>query len=112
MASHQRDKNERRTRATVCYPAQIVVRYAAVGAASMLGRGFSALAQTGDTVRIGVLLPLTGDADMYARQMRMGIETAIQEINDAAGVMGRPLEAAYRDSETTPPCYPIVAGNS
>ena len=80
--------------------------FAAVGAASMLSRGFPALAQAGDTARIGVLLPLTGDADMYARQMRMGIETAIAEINDAGGVLGRPLEAAYRDSETAPPVLP------
>lgn len=80
--------------------------FAALGATSLLGRGFSALAQTGNTVRLGVLLPITGDADMYARQMRMGIETAIAEINDAGGVLGRPLEAAYRDSETAPPVLP------
>ncbi|MCY4513749.1 MAG: ABC transporter substrate-binding protein, partial [Candidatus Tectomicrobia bacterium] len=79
---------------------------AAFGAASTLGKGFSVLAQTGDTVRIGVLLPLTGDVDIYARQMRMGVETAIAEINDAGGVLGRPLEAAYRDSETTPSVLP------
>ena len=84
----------------------LLTGFAAVGAASMLGRGFSALAQTSDTVRIGVLLPLTGDVDIYARQMRMGIETAIAEINDAGGVLGRPLEAAYRDSETAPPVLP------
>ena len=79
---------------------------AALGAASMLGRGVTALAQTGETVRIGVLLPLTGDADMYARQMRLGVDTAVAEINDGGGVLGRPLEAAYRDSETTPPVLP------
>ena len=85
---------------------RILSGFAAVGAASMVGRSLSALAQTGDTIRLGVLLPLTGDADMYARQMRMGIETAITEINDAGGVLGRPLEAAYRDSETAPPVLP------
>ena len=79
---------------------------AAVGAASTLGKGFSVLAQASDTVRVGVLLPLTGDVDIYARQMRMGVETAIAEINDAGGVLGRPLEAAYRDSETTPSVLP------
>ena len=79
---------------------------AAVGAASMLGRGLSAVAQTGETIRIGVLIPLTGDVDIHAQQMRIGVETAITEINDAGGVLGRPLEAAYRDSEAAPPVLP------
>ena len=78
----------------------------ACGAAASLGRGISVLAQTAETVRIGVLLPLTGDVDSYARQMQMGIETAVAEINEAGGVLGRRLETAYRDSETTPNVLP------
>ena len=78
----------------------------AFGAAASLGRGVSVLAQTDEAVRIGVLLPLTGDVDSYARQMRMGIETAVAGINAAGGVLGRPLETAYRDSETTPNVLP------
>ena len=79
---------------------------AAFGAAASLGRGVAVLAQPSEAVRIGVLLPLTGDVDSYARQMRMGIETAVAEINQAGGVLGRPLETAYRDSETTPNVLP------
>ena len=78
----------------------------ALGAAASLGRGGAALAQTEEAVRIGVLLPLTGDVDSYARQMRMGVETAVAEINAAGGVLGRRLETAYRDSETTPNVLP------
>ena len=78
----------------------------ALGAAASLGRGGSVLAQTDEAVRIGVLLPFTGDADSYARQMRMGIETAVAEINAAGGVLGRRLETAYRDSETDPTVLP------
>ena len=79
---------------------------AAFGTAASLGQGFSVLAQTSEAVRIGVLLPLTGDVDSYASQMRMGIETAVAEINAAGGVLGRPLETAYRDSETAPNVLP------
>lgn len=78
----------------------------AVGAAASLRQGAAVLAQTGGAVRVGVLLPLTGDVDSYARQMRMGIETAVAEINEAGGVLGRPLETAYRDSETAPSVLP------
>ena len=78
----------------------------ALGAAASVGQGVPVLAQTAEAARIGVLLPFTGDVDGYARQMRMGIETAVAEINDAGGVLGRPLETAYRDSETTPSVLP------
>lgn len=78
----------------------------ALGAAASLGRGVPGLAQTAESVRIGVLLPLTGDVDGHARQMRMGIEAAVAEINDAGGVLGRRIETAYRDSETTPSVLP------
>ena len=78
----------------------------AFGAVAALGQGVSVLAQTGGAVRIGVLLPLTGDADSYAQQMRLGIESAVAEINETGGILGRPLETAYRDSETTPNVLP------
>lgn len=78
----------------------------AFGAVASMSQGVKILAQTREAVRIGVLLPLTGDVDSYARQMRMGIETAVAEINEAGGVLGRPLETAYRDSETAPGVLP------
>lgn len=74
---------------------------AATGALTASGLGFPALAASGP-IKIGVLLPLTGDADMYAEQMRMGIETAMADINTAGGLFGRELAAVYADSETTP----------
>ena len=78
----------------------------ALGAAAFMGQGVTTLAQASEPVRIGVLLPLTGDVDPYAQQMRMGIETAVAEINATGGVLGRPLETAYRDSETAPNVLP------
>ncbi len=77
----------------------------ATGALAASGLGFPALAATGP-IKIGVLVPLTGDADMYAEQMRMGIETAIAEINAGGGLFGRELAAAYADSATTPAGLP------
>ena len=86
----------------------------ASGAALLLGRsrpafGQSQAAQTtqaAQPVRIGALLPVSGDADAYAHQMRMGIETAVSEINASGGVLGRPIEIAVRDSETAPATLP------
>ena len=59
-------------------------------------------ARASKPIRIGALVPMTGDVDAYAVQMRIGIETAISEINRAGGVLGRPLAVEYRGSETTP----------
>ena len=81
---------------------------AASGAIALTARGI-ALAPawaTADTVRIGALIPMMGDVDAYAQQMRMGIETAIAEINANGGVLGKKIEVEYRDSETTPAVLP------
>ncbi len=77
---------------------------AATGAAVILGSGMPARASK--PIRIGALVPVTGDVDAYAGQMRIRIETAISEINRAGGVLGRPLAVEYRDSETTPAVLP------
>ncbi len=81
---------------------------AASGAAAVLGRSpfVSSVFAGEQTVRIGALIPLTGDADAYARQMRLGIETAVAEINGSGGVLGRKVAVEYRDSETTPAVLP------
>ena len=89
----------------------------ASGAALVLGGSRPAFGQaqsahaaqatpTARPVHIGALLPVSGDADAYAHQMRMGIETAVSEINAAGGVLGRPLEVAVRDSGTAPATLP------
>ena len=81
---------------------------AASGAAALLGRPTSVLPVFAreQTVHIGALIPLTGDGDAYARQMRLGIDTAVAEINGTGGVLGRKIAVEYRDSETTPAVLP------
>jgi urea transport system substrate-binding protein len=78
-----------------------------LGAAGVVAtaRGFPAMAAAGP-VRIGALLPLSGDADAIARQMRIGIETAVAQINGTGGVRGQQIEVAWRDSKTAPAVLP------
>ena len=81
---------------------------AASGAAAFVSRSTS-LARVfamDQTVRLGVLIPLSGDVDAYARQMRLGIDTAVAEINGTGGILGRKIAVEYRDSETTPAVLP------
>src|SRR6218665_2233173 len=82
--------------------------YAAVAAASV---GLSAAAHAAGPIKIGVVRPFTrgffslGGGDfrggfcLRGVSMRDGVRLAIDEINKAGGVLGRPLQAIERDDE-------------
>ena len=55
-----------------------------------------------DTVKIGVLNPLTGLYAIVGKRASQGIQMAVDEINADGGVLGMKLEALIRDSETNP----------
>ncbi|MEX2542342.1 MAG: ABC transporter substrate-binding protein [Trueperaceae bacterium] len=61
----------------------------------MLALGL-ALAQP---VKIGILSPLTGGAAGTGQAQLEGFELALQEINDAGGILGEPLEIVVEDTK-------------
>ena len=56
-------------------------------------------AYAADPIKIGVSGPFTGGSSSMGVSMRDGVKLAIDEINKAGGVLGRPLEGVYRDDE-------------
>ncbi len=52
--------------------------------------------------RIGVVYGLTGPAQVWGTYGRMALELAKDEINQAGGVKGRPIELIIEDSKTSP----------
>ena len=56
-------------------------------------------AAAADPIKIGVSGPFTGGSSSMGVSMRDGVKLAIDEINKAGGVLGRPLEGVYRDDE-------------
>ncbi len=60
----------------------------------------SAVAQ--NTIKLGVLSPLTGLYAIVGERSSQGIKLAVDEINANGGVLGHKLEAIIRDSETNP----------
>ncbi|WP_432025727.1 ABC transporter substrate-binding protein [Streptomyces sp. 1222.5] len=59
--------------------------------------------QTGGSVRIGALVPLTRPGWVEAgRHLRAGLELAVRDVNDAGGIGGRPLELVVRDTAADP----------
>jgi len=76
------------------------VRHALIIAASQilsLGPAFAA-----EPIRIGVTTILSGPNADRGQSEQYGIELALQRINAAGGVLGRPIEASYADNAADP----------
>lgn len=57
----------------------------------------------GSPVRIGALVPLTRPGWVEAgRHLLAGLELAVDEVNDAGGIGGRPLDLVVRDTAADP----------
>ncbi|MFE4335982.1 ABC transporter substrate-binding protein [Streptomyces sp. NPDC056831] len=57
----------------------------------------------GSAVRIGALVPLTRPGWVEAGQhLLAGLELAVREVNEAGGIVGRPLELVVRDTAADP----------
>ena len=54
------------------------------------------------TLRVGFICPFTGGSQDFGNAARLGAELAAQEINEAGGYMGRPLELVTHDDKASP----------
>jgi branched-chain amino acid transport system substrate-binding protein len=57
---------------------------------------------SGGSIKVGAVLPLTGDSAAWGEQGKYGIQMAADEINAAGGINGRKLEVVYEDSRAEP----------
>lgn len=74
---------------------------AAVTAASAFG--FPAIVRAQETLKLGVLQPLSGGLEVLGRQGVQGAQLAVEEANEAGGVLdGRTIELVIADSRTDP----------
>lgn len=82
-----------RRRMLICLVVCAVVLGGALGASG---------ATKGKPVVIGCLIPTTGALSEHGAQAVRGIEMAIEEINAAGGMLGRPVEAKIVDNKYKP----------
>ena len=63
----------------------------------------SAVAETsGDPVRVGLSTPITGNFAENGIGTQVAVEMAVEEINAAGGINGRPMEIIVQDSKSDP----------
>ena len=60
----------------------------------------AATTASGESLKIGALMPMTGDLQAFGETSLNGINLAIDEINAAGGVAGRVLEISVGDTQT------------
>jgi branched-chain amino acid transport system substrate-binding protein len=59
-------------------------------------------AQSGPTLKIGVIGPFTGPSSDFGILMLQGVQLAVEEINAVGGYMGRPYELVIKDDQGNP----------
>jgi branched-chain amino acid transport system substrate-binding protein len=72
-----------------------------LGVATLATLPISAIAQSGDPIIIGEINHYKRLA-AFAGPYKLGIELALEEVNEAGGVLGRPLEFVFRDDQGEP----------
>ncbi|MEZ5785163.1 MAG: ABC transporter substrate-binding protein [Xanthobacteraceae bacterium] len=71
-------------------------------ATALLSTALVGGALAADPIKIGVVTPLSGTYAGIGQQVRWGLELATKEVNDAGGIMGRPIELMFEDEEANP----------
>ena len=70
---------------------------AGMAVAALAGCGSSGGSGSGDTITLGMVVPLTGSSAAIGPYMQNGAQLAINEINDAGGVLGKKLKLEVQD---------------
>ena len=61
---------------------------------------FACAKKDSNEIKIGAVLPLTGSAAVWGENAKMGMDLALQEVNETGGVKGRKLKVVYEDSQS------------
>jgi branched-chain amino acid transport system substrate-binding protein len=83
----------------------MVVRYNVSRRTFMVAAAASAIPTAGfaaDPLKFGVVLPLTGPSAFYGADQVKAISWAVEDVNKAGGVGGRPLQMVAVDSQADP----------
>src|SRR5581483_10221257 len=83
----------------------------AVGAATAAILAFApgaASAQSGEPIKIGFSMALTGPLAANGKQALLGMKIWEEEINGKGGLIGRPVKLVYYDDQSNPSTVPGI----
>lgn len=63
---------------------------------------FISCSSKNDYLKIGAILPLTGNSASWGEQGKYGIELAVEDINSKGGINGKLVNVIYEDSKAIP----------
>lgn len=72
------------------------------GCTALLTIGVTMTTFAAETVRIGALMPMTGDLQAYGEADFNGVKLAVEQVNAADGVLGKKVEIQLGDTQTAP----------
>ncbi|MEO0409222.1 MAG: ABC transporter substrate-binding protein, partial [Cyanobacteria bacterium P01_A01_bin.135] len=64
--------------------------------------GEDTTAATGEALKLGTLLPITGDLAQYGGPMQESANLLVETVNACGGVLGQPVEMISEDTQTEP----------
>lgn len=67
-----------------------------------LATSFAFQASAQDTIKVGIILPVTGDKAKFGEIEKKSFEMALEEINAAGGINGKKLEFVFEDDTGRP----------
>lgn len=70
--------------------------------------GVAAQAPSGDPVKVGFSMSLTGATAPNGRQLLVALEIWRDDVNAAGGLLGRPVELVYYDDQSNPANVPAI----
>lgn len=72
----------------------------AIASTMSIGCDDNGVQKSGESIRIGVMLPFTGKEAALGRNLEQALLLAVEDINTAGGIDGIPLELVARDSNS------------
>jgi len=84
------------------HKSSIVLSIISILIASLVIFSFGCAKKEEKEIKIGAILPLTGDAAQYGDSIKKGVDLALTQINSKGGIKGRPVTVIYEDSKAVP----------
>src|SRR5499426_2214590 len=102
MADHDMQNDDRWYRGNVTRRRLVGYGAGALGATMLVPAPWLAAFGQAKPLKIGTLQPLSGAAAAGGKTSLVGVQMAVDRINKAGGVNGRPIELVVADDESKP----------